>query len=75
MGRLGRRRRWCRSRHKKSDYFAYRFLALIGLEGVDVASAAGNFKPPQDLSPFVGMHFIYTYANGWKYEWYARNEK
>ncbi|KVT12701.1 phenolic acid decarboxylase padC [Burkholderia sp. MSMB1078WGS] len=28
----------------------------------------------QNLSPFVGLHFIYTYANGWKYEWYARNE-
>lgn len=28
----------------------------------------------QDLTSFVGMHFIYTYANGWKYEWYARNE-
>jgi len=30
--------------------------------------------PKQDLSTFVGHHFIYTYANGWKYEWYARNE-
>ncbi|MER7841120.1 phenolic acid decarboxylase [Streptomyces sp. NPDC096040] len=28
----------------------------------------------QDLSPFVGNHFIYTYANGWRYEWYACNE-
>lgn len=26
-----------------------------------------------DLSEFVGTHFVYTYANGWKYEWYARN--
>ncbi|WP_230953171.1 phenolic acid decarboxylase [Burkholderia stagnalis] len=33
-----------------------------------------NCQPSQDLSSFVGTHFIYTYANGWKYEWYARNE-
>ena len=31
-------------------------------------------EPAQDLSSFVGLHFIYTYANGWKYEWYARSE-
>lgn len=31
-------------------------------------------EPMQDFSPFVGLHFIYTYANGWKYEWYARSE-
>lgn len=23
-----------------------------------------------DLSEFVGTHFVYTYDNGWKYEWY-----
>ena len=28
----------------------------------------------RDLSQFVGTHFVYTYDNGWKYEWYARNE-
>lgn len=27
-----------------------------------------------DLSEFVGTHFVYTYDNGWKYEWYARND-
>lgn len=26
-----------------------------------------------DLSQFVGTHFVNTYDNGWKYEWYARN--
>lgn len=26
-----------------------------------------------DLSEFIGTHFVYTYDNGWKYEWYARN--
>lgn len=33
-----------------------------------------NFEPKQDYLPFVGTHFIYTYANGWQYEWYARSE-
>lgn len=28
----------------------------------------------KDLSDFVGTHFIYTYANGWEYEWYCKNE-
>ncbi|KQR70451.1 phenolic acid decarboxylase [Pedobacter sp. Leaf176] len=26
------------------------------------------------LSDFLGAHFIYTYANGWKYELYVKNE-
>lgn len=30
-----------------------------------------NFK---DLEDFIGTHFIYTYDNGWEYEWYAKNE-
>ena len=25
------------------------------------------------LDDFVGTHFIYTYDNGWEYEWYAKN--
>ncbi|WFR58840.1 phenolic acid decarboxylase [Anaerocolumna sp. AGMB13025] len=28
----------------------------------------------KDLSDFIGTHFIYTYDNGWEYEWYAKNE-
>lgn len=28
----------------------------------------------KDLSGFIGTHFVYTYDNGWKYEWYARND-
>lgn len=28
----------------------------------------------KDLNEFIGMHFIYTYANGWKYEFYVKNE-
>ena len=26
----------------------------------------------KDLSDFLVTHFIYTYDNGWKYEWYAK---
>lgn len=25
------------------------------------------------MDKFLGMHFIYTYANGWKYEFYVKN--
>lgn len=27
-----------------------------------------------NLDDFLGTHFIYTYDNGWEYEWYARND-
>ncbi|MFI0165697.1 phenolic acid decarboxylase [Streptomyces sp. NPDC017095] len=30
--------------------------------------------PPQDLSGIVGHRFIYTYANGWQYEMYVKND-
>ncbi|MFF1302160.1 phenolic acid decarboxylase [Streptomyces sp. NPDC058307] len=30
--------------------------------------------PPQDLSKIVGHRFIYTYANGWQYEMYVKND-
>lgn len=26
------------------------------------------------LEDFVGTHFIYTYDNGWEYEWYCKND-
>ena len=26
------------------------------------------------LYDFLGTHFIYTYDNGWEYEWYAKND-
>ena len=26
-------------------------------------------QPDQDLSELVGKHIIYTYANGWQYEY------
>ncbi|WP_407586121.1 phenolic acid decarboxylase [Enterobacter mori] len=25
------------------------------------------------MSEFVPTHWVYTYDNGWKYEWYAHN--
>jgi Phenolic acid decarboxylase (PAD) len=31
--------------------------------------------PPQDLSGILGYRYIYTYANGWQYELYAKNQK
>jgi phenolic acid decarboxylase len=33
-----------------------------------------NPVPPQDLSGIAGHRFIYTYANGWQYEMYVKNE-
>ena len=27
------------------------------------------------IAPFVGKHIIYTYANGWRYEMYLKNER
>ena len=30
---------------------------------------------PTEIAPFVGKHIIYTYANGWKYEMYLKNER
>lgn len=28
----------------------------------------------KELEDFLGIHFIYTYNNGWEYEWYAKND-
>ncbi|MEJ0046632.1 MAG: phenolic acid decarboxylase [Rhodospirillales bacterium] len=30
---------------------------------------------PADIAGFVGKHIIYTYANGWLYEVYIKNER
>ncbi|MGK5637999.1 phenolic acid decarboxylase [Streptomyces sp. URMC 126] len=30
--------------------------------------------PAQDLSGIVGHRFVYTYANGWQYEMYVKND-
>lgn len=30
---------------------------------------------PAEIAPFVGKHIIYTYANGWLYEMYLKNER
>lgn len=31
-------------------------------------------KQFKELADFLGTHFIYTYDNGWEYEWYAKND-
>ncbi|MGX5377012.1 phenolic acid decarboxylase [Ligilactobacillus sp. LYQ135] len=31
-------------------------------------------KQFKTLNDFLGTHFIYSYDNGWKYEWYAKND-
>lgn len=33
-----------------------------------------NKKRFKDLNDFLGSHYIYTYANGWEYEFYIKNE-
>jgi phenolic acid decarboxylase len=30
---------------------------------------------PADIAAFVGKHIIYTYANGWQYEMYIKNDR
>ena len=30
---------------------------------------------PEELTEFIGKHFIYTYDNGWQYELYVKNER
>lgn len=30
---------------------------------------------PEELTAFIGQHFIYTYANGWQYEFYIKNAR
>lgn len=30
---------------------------------------------PEELTAFVGQHFIYTYDNGWQYELYVKNDR
>lgn len=36
-----------------------------------------NFEStkPEELTQFVGKHFIYTYDNGWQYEVYVKNAR
>lgn len=34
-----------------------------------------TITPTQDLSGIVGRRFIYTYANGWQYEMYVKNDR
>lgn len=36
-----------------------------------------NFEStkPAEIAPFVGSHYIYTYDNGWLYEFYIKNDR
>lgn len=36
--------------------------------------SVANPVPAQDLSGILGCRFIYTYANGWQYEMYVKNQ-
>jgi phenolic acid decarboxylase len=38
-------------------------------------TTAPDPTPAQDLDGIVGHRFIYTYANGWQYEMYVKNER
>ncbi|MDE1149455.1 MAG: phenolic acid decarboxylase [Azospirillaceae bacterium] len=38
-------------------------------------SDAFESTKPEELTGFVGKHFIYTYANGWQYELYVKNDR
>jgi phenolic acid decarboxylase len=40
-----------------------------------MVTSVENPIPPQDLSGIVGYRFIYTYANGWQYEMYVKNDR
>ncbi|WP_111511840.1 phenolic acid decarboxylase [Mycobacterium kyogaense] len=37
-------------------------------------STTDDTTPGQDLTGIVGHRFIYTYANGWRYEMYVKND-
>lgn len=30
---------------------------------------------PAEIAPLIGKHYIYTYDNGWQYEFYIKNEQ
>ena len=38
-------------------------------------SDAFQSTKPAEIAPFVGKHYIYTYANGWQYEFYIKNDR
>jgi phenolic acid decarboxylase len=39
-----------------------------------MATAIDTVQPHQDLSGIVGHRYLYTYANGWQYEMYVKND-
>ena len=46
-------------------------------ETSEKAAYADEFEStrPAEIARFVGKHIIYTYANGWQYEVYIRNDR
>ena len=38
-------------------------------------SDAFKSTKPAEIAPFVGKHYIYTYENGWQYEFYIKNDR
>lgn len=38
-------------------------------------SASFESTRPSEIAPFVGKHIIYTYANGWQYDLYIKNDR
>ena len=38
-------------------------------------SNAFESTKPEELTEFIGRHFIYTYDNGWQYELYVKNDR
>lgn len=49
-------------------------IAEAALEAAAYPTTVATPIPPQDLSGIVGHRFIYTYANGWQYEMYVKND-
>jgi phenolic acid decarboxylase len=59
--------------------------AVLGIASRNMAAVSETVETPQDanyestkpneLTPFLGKHFIYTYDNGWQYELYIKNER
>ncbi len=55
---------------------------VAGYSGIAPAAAerkimSDSFESthPAEIAPFVGKHIIYTYANGWLYEMYFKNDR
>lgn len=45
------------------------------LQRVSQCQIHSDSTKPEQLTGFIGKHFIYTYENGWQYEMYLNNER